>query len=206
MKNLFLITIIFSILTSASVFSQEILEDVVHLKNGSVIRGVILEQIPNVSIKIKTKDGNVFVFKMQDISKITKEKQVKKQVPNTRRKSPGTAIALSLLTPGIGQFYNGDVGKGFIHLSVHLVSVPASIIVVAHDEEDEDYLKVAFIAIAGVNYIWSLVDASSSAKRINKRRKQSYGHQFEYDYKKHVVGIDIGKVNNVMGGQVSIHF
>lgn len=48
-------------------------EEVVYLKNGSVIRGVILEQTPNVSIKIATRDSNLFVFKIDEIEKITKE-------------------------------------------------------------------------------------------------------------------------------------
>ncbi|MFY0644981.1 MAG: hypothetical protein JXR19_10985 [Bacteroidia bacterium] len=48
-------------------------QDVVYLKNGSIIRGMIIEQIPNVSIKIQTADANVFVFKMDEIEKITKE-------------------------------------------------------------------------------------------------------------------------------------
>lgn len=47
-------------------------EDVVYLKNGSVIRGMIIEQIPNVSIKIKS-GPNIFVYKMDEIEKFTKE-------------------------------------------------------------------------------------------------------------------------------------
>ena len=34
--------------------------DAVYLKNGSVIKGTIIEQVPNVQIKIQTKDGNIF--------------------------------------------------------------------------------------------------------------------------------------------------
>ena len=47
--------------------------DVVYLKNGSVIRGMIIEQTPNVSLKIQTKDGSIFVYKMEDVEKMTKE-------------------------------------------------------------------------------------------------------------------------------------
>jgi len=47
--------------------------DVVYLKNGSVIRGMIIEQTPNVSLKIQTRDGSVFVFKMDELEKMTKE-------------------------------------------------------------------------------------------------------------------------------------
>jgi hypothetical protein len=47
--------------------------DVLYLKNGSIIRGLIIEQIPNTSVKIKTADGSVFVHVMEDVIKITKE-------------------------------------------------------------------------------------------------------------------------------------
>ena len=55
------------------------MEDVVYLKNGSIIHGIIIEQIPNESLKIKTKDGNVFVYKMTEVDKMTKE-----QIANKR--------------------------------------------------------------------------------------------------------------------------
>jgi hypothetical protein len=47
--------------------------EVVYLKNGSIIRGTIIEQIPNVKLKIETRDGNVFVYTYEEIEKITKE-------------------------------------------------------------------------------------------------------------------------------------
>ncbi len=50
---------------------------VVYLKNGSIIHGIIIEQVPNVSIKIKS-GPNVFFYKMEEIEKFTKE-EVKKE-------------------------------------------------------------------------------------------------------------------------------
>jgi hypothetical protein len=47
--------------------------DVLYLKNGSIIKGLIIEQIPNTSVKIKTADGSIFVHVMDDVIKITKE-------------------------------------------------------------------------------------------------------------------------------------
>lgn len=47
--------------------------DVVYLKNGSIIKGIILEQIPNVQLKLQTSDGSIFVFKMEEVEKITRE-------------------------------------------------------------------------------------------------------------------------------------
>lgn len=47
--------------------------EVVYLKNGSVIRGVIIEQIPNSSLKIQTADGSIFAYPIQEVERITKE-------------------------------------------------------------------------------------------------------------------------------------
>ncbi|MBQ1696772.1 MAG: hypothetical protein II075_02710 [Bacteroidales bacterium] len=47
------------------------LQDVVYLLNGSVIRGTLIEQVPNV--KIRTADGSLWVFKQDEIDKITSE-------------------------------------------------------------------------------------------------------------------------------------
>ena len=60
-------------LTFSATFAQNGYEDVVYLKNGSVIHGMIIEQVPNVSIKIQTVDRNIFVYKMEEVEKMTKE-------------------------------------------------------------------------------------------------------------------------------------
>jgi hypothetical protein len=62
-----------SLVSSFSSFAQTNYEDVVYLKNGSVIHGMIIEQVPNESLTIKTADRNIFVFKIEEIEKITKE-------------------------------------------------------------------------------------------------------------------------------------
>ena len=49
------------------------LEDVVYLKDGSVIRGIIVEQIPGESILIETRDGNRFRYAMDIIGRMTRE-------------------------------------------------------------------------------------------------------------------------------------
>lgn len=47
--------------------------DVVYLKNGSIVKGMIIEQVPGVSIKIKTRDDSLFIFKIEEVERITKE-------------------------------------------------------------------------------------------------------------------------------------
>ncbi len=72
MRRLFLILLV--VVVPFVVFSQQVnYKDIVELKNGSIIKGIIIEQIPNKQIKMQTGDGNIFVFEMDQISKIKKE-------------------------------------------------------------------------------------------------------------------------------------
>jgi len=68
----YLALLLFALITTVS-FGQSNYQDVVYLKNGSIIRGVIIEQVPNKSIKIETADRNVFVYQMDEIEKLAKE-------------------------------------------------------------------------------------------------------------------------------------
>src|SRR5205085_2634048 len=71
MKLLFSTLILLTAVSAA--VAQNNLQDVVYLKNGQVLRGVIIEQVPGQSIKIETPSGSVFVFKMEEIDRISKE-------------------------------------------------------------------------------------------------------------------------------------
>lgn len=52
-------------------------QDIVYLKNGSVIKGSVIEMIPNQSIKVQTADGSLFVYQMNEVDRI--ERDAKKQ-------------------------------------------------------------------------------------------------------------------------------
>ena len=70
-KKIFvLIAILFA---GLSMYAQNNTQDVVYLKNGGMIKGVIIEQVPGVSLKIQTADGSVFVYPIEEIEKMTKE-------------------------------------------------------------------------------------------------------------------------------------
>jgi hypothetical protein len=86
MKKIFLLMLFVLLLCQAVFAAQK--QDVVYLKNGSIIRGEITEQIPNVSIKIETKDGSVFVYKMSEVEKMTKK--ASKSEEGTETKAAGT--------------------------------------------------------------------------------------------------------------------
>lgn len=65
-------------------------------------------------------------------------------------KSPGLAVLLSFLIPGVGQFYCGDSKKGGIMLAIYFVSW----LLVG--------FGIGFIGILGV-WLWSMIDAYNLA-------------------------------------------
>ena len=67
-----LVACLTAFVVTAPAFAQQ-MEDVVHLKNGSIVRGTIIEQIPGGLLKIQTQDGSVFVYIMGEIAKISKK-------------------------------------------------------------------------------------------------------------------------------------
>jgi len=82
---------------SLAAMAQKGMQDVVYLKNGSIIRGMVIEQVPGVSIKVETADKSVFVYPMDEVEKITKEPAVRSSVANA----------------GIGKGYEGLVQVGY---------------------------------------------------------------------------------------------
>lgn len=84
MKKLILFLLLF---INFSLFSQTNYQDVIYLKNGSKIKGMITEFVPNVSYTIKTADGSIFVCNIGDILKIAKEETVSTATGTTPQKS-----------------------------------------------------------------------------------------------------------------------
>ena len=74
MKILKVLVVFLLLLSCELAFCQESMRAVVYLKNGGVIHGMIIEQIPGKSIKIETRDGNIFVYTFDEIEKIAKER------------------------------------------------------------------------------------------------------------------------------------
>lgn len=64
------LTVMFSI---SVLMAQSGTRDVVYFKNGSVIKGTILEMVLDKSIKIQTRDGSIFVYPMSEVERISKE-------------------------------------------------------------------------------------------------------------------------------------
>ena len=102
---------------------RNVLQDVVYLKNGSIIRGLIVEQVPNESIKLQTNDGNIFVYNLDEVQKMTKEAGYA-QRPAQRMGGSPISTAASNVPTGYKGFvdlgYNvglGYYGIGYLHVS-----------------------------------------------------------------------------------------
>ncbi len=103
MKTAFICALLCSVLLPAAVFAAgEEYEEVIYLKNGSVIHGTIIEQVPGVSYKIKTKSGDIFVFKAAEVEKITKEVV-----------APAPEAVVTEAKPAAARAAGGDLRKGF---------------------------------------------------------------------------------------------
>lgn len=89
-------------------FSQETVRETVYLKNGSIIKGLVIEQVPDEFLKIQTADGSLFVFKMEEVAKITKE-----ILPSSGRKERTVRISNKRPVNDI-RGYRGFVDMGYI--------------------------------------------------------------------------------------------
>lgn len=116
MKNI--LTAILFALTSTIALGQSNYQDVVYLKNGSIIRGVIIEQVPNKSIKIETADRNVFFYPIDEIEKLTKEPYPGKERSahsNTGSQSGYKGIVETGYQVGIGGYASGRLKLNIIN-------------------------------------------------------------------------------------------
>jgi len=205
----FLGCVLILIVSFSSAFSKSDTLDVVYLKDGTIIHGVIEKQQPEHSVIIKTVDGKLLEIQMDQILKIEREVQaefLKTAIP--ARKSPALAGALSLVFPGAGQFYNGDVGKGLAQDALVGVGL-ALILAESHKDsfgEQNETFKSIGIAMVGGAWIWSIIDAPISANKKNKKLQIQSGHLLEFESGKSLIGVDAGYIRNSLGGKITYHF
>jgi TM2 domain-containing membrane protein YozV len=193
------------IVFAGTLLAQGNLVDVLYLKNGTIIRGIIIEQVPDVSVKIQTADGRVALYAMSEVSKITRERvstPARQRTP--RLKKPGLAFMMSFLVPGLGQYYNGDVAKGLAQEAMVLGGTALAI--TAEATHLSEFVVVTGIGIAGAGFLWTWIDAPISASRKNQKIKRQYGHLFEFDLNGRLVGIDNMTKGGGVGTQITIHF
>lgn len=182
-KKIFvLIAILFA---GLSMYAQNNTQDVVYLKNGGILKGVIIEQVPGVSLKIQTADGSVFVYPIEEVEKMAKETPTVQSQQQTNsnfstknptepkykvssRKSPFAAGLLSFFIPGAGQLYATDFQTGWGYVAWALLGYPA--LVGTCFLFGYEFGTVMSIVLSAVQFwvcIDSIIDAVNLAKKVN---------------------------------------
>lgn len=203
MKTLLFALLILICLPFLSALGQERV-DVIYLKNGDIFKGAIIENVPNDYVKIELSGGLVFTVKYIDISKFTKEKpennlqqlqesrrpesndqssSMKMMYYDSEKKSPGTAVVLSLVLTSVGHAYAGNWGRGLLFTAGRVGGVVVALTAGIKTETHQDYLgygtyytyettKITDLYYVGfctalLFTVWEAVDASVEVDRYN---------------------------------------
>lgn len=76
-------------------------------------------------------------------------------------KNPGIAAVLSFFWTGVGQIYNGQIGKGLIMMAVQVVNALLM------------WVLIGFITYP-LFWIWGMYDAYKTAERLNARDASAF--------------------------------
>ena len=71
-------------------------------------------------------------------------------------KNPSIATILSFFFMGLGQIYNGQIGKGVIFIILYGISVALM------------WVVIGFVTTP-ILWIWGMIDANNSAKKLNEK-------------------------------------
>ena len=183
---LVLSVLVLSLFTTKALAKTQML-DVIHLTDGGVVVGEIIEIIPNQTVKLKTHvldnsyqgifflqepdEGELKIYPFEQIEKMSK---IKVRFRNRTTATVRAALLPSIpflypIFPGWGQFYNGQNDKGQGFLAISLIGV---VVVFAGAGDLNERTAVAGASMIIGSYIWSVIDANLSAKKINRSSNQ----------------------------------
>ncbi|MDY3978970.1 MAG: hypothetical protein SOZ00_03005 [Tidjanibacter sp.] len=175
MKRFLLFLLLFAVVSTAPIMGQQHgrNNDVIVGKDGVAIEGVIIEEQPEVSYKIRTANGEVYLFYAQDVESISR--RVDEPIDVTyglpSPKSPALALLGSVLIPGLGQFINDDFSLGLRLMGgclfggvVMLAGLPF-----LYDSGAGEMMVLAGLATYFGCSLYSIIEAPLAAARYNRR-------------------------------------
>ena len=80
-----------------------------------------------------------------------------------KQKSEGLAAVLSFLIPGLGQIYNGEIGKG---IGILVLTIILGIL----------FFLLVTLLVLFILWIWNIYDAYSTAKKMNENAMRQMGY------------------------------
>ncbi|NQU04992.1 MAG: hypothetical protein HQ568_02785 [Calditrichaeota bacterium] len=190
MKTLLTLIIFLLIVVSNSVAGELI--DIIHLKNGDIVKGEIIKDIPGEHLKIKLQDGQVLGYLYSEIKQIYrgvltgKDPELERRLAEEERlrketqykygeKNPRSAALLACFIPSAGHYYAGNWTRGLL-FAIGRVGSIAYVIKESdndynyfkddRDLPDEIYIGFGFVALFT---IIEVIDANWEAKIYNDR-------------------------------------
>ena len=135
-----ILCIVILLVLGSNAFAKVKMLGIVYLTDENMVTGEIVEIIPNETIKIKTTDGKLITYPLDQIEKKTRvEVEFKSRTSATIRAAVFPIFPVGLLFPtgipvlsGWGQLYNGQhlkglsfLANGFISGNVFMASGPS---------------------------------------------------------------------------------
>ena len=151
------------------------LDDVIYLKDGTVVRGTIIDRKLGQSLRIRTADNRVLTYSAQQIYKVTRQPTATSE---GRRREPSVAGCLSCIIPGLGQFYNGDPEKGCLQFGMFSGGMTFAFFAGwaefynsfgGGSSDSSNAAIYGSLGVAAFGWLWSVIDATETAKAINER-------------------------------------
>lgn len=182
----------FLLFSAQTLCAQNIAQDSIVLKDGSVYTGKIVKQsksfidirnaevtysidksyikhIIHNTIKSEPKVENVNAEQKEE--KNNSNYQAYEYQPTLPYRNAGIATFMSLLFPGGGQFYNNQTGKGIGFFLWETVNLSMLYYQIYHPTENYEYIIGAACVSSLVCWIVGMVDAHKSANKINMRNR-----------------------------------
>ena len=178
--------LVLSVFTTKALAKTQMV-DVIHLTDGSVVVGKIIENIPDESIKIETKekswtkDQSISIIEMSDVDKI-------KKIQFVEPISPGFAAGLGCGTmylnftllpaipiSGVGQIYNGQYLKGLAFFGIGVLGSYLGEFGLDDAESTfDDRIGELGVTLVLGSMLLSPIDAYYSAKKLTQKQKRNY--------------------------------
>jgi hypothetical protein len=161
---------------------------VVYLKNGSIIKGVIIEQIPGKAVKLETADGSLFVFEVDEITKMTRE-EASASLPSFKQPAVNMANSAGLPVDEWGRTHGQNVdiseksksvGIAFLTVGGVLIAGGATVLGLGYTrnfqisrEEFYNYMIYGYSAVGASIPFLSIGGASLAKSKRFKQRAQN---------------------------------
>ena len=114
-------------------------------------------------------------------------------------KNPNVSGVLSFLVPGVGQFYNGQIGRGFIYMGLNALYWTGFNACLNND----DIVAAVAVLSAGVALnIVCIADAVESSRRINRNNGYQIGFSPSYE----PIKLASNKKIHSIGGKIILTF